>query len=419
MTVENLFANDLTPPLEAETVVSPEESPSPLAGYVLRELPGDLLAVESGAMTYDTLRDKQAALLEAVAESIDANDDPPAALVTQLDLAFMLSGYIPVHDQEDEASPTAYDVCPPQLLALLDAQTQRYGISNRLDYELIIDVNVAEMARTGHLRTFTVGDVGRAERDFYIGHFIAEPYIGNSAGQMQRVIAEPTSPDNLERLADAATSMRMFHRYMALYHNLTRDQFMDFSRYFATYPPDEQFPTGRRNVSGAFMPSVQLAELALHAPTPMHRVFLDEAMPYFPKYAQPLITISMARSGDGANILDMLEGGRLAMGDEQQAALMKSHLNVLTTNFKGMRRTHARIVGEKVPHIYGETDDGEDVTLVLSDEQLREFGEQDILAAGATRSANFNVEALLIGSTYRMLRAQERVRAFRIPEPTA
>jgi hypothetical protein len=161
---------------------------SPLEGYVTGEMAADLLAVKNEEMTYDELAAKQAGVLEAAAPLIAANSDPYVGKTIHMDMLFMFGSYIP-------AGEDMYRVAPPALMSHIQQQSDRLGIESFITYDLIVDHNSEEYLRTGVMRTFTGGTVGMNERDFYLGHHLAEPYARNAAYKLHGLAEQPTLMD--------------------------------------------------------------------------------------------------------------------------------------------------------------------------------------------------------------------------------
>ncbi|MET0779212.1 MAG: hypothetical protein ABWY71_00100 [Candidatus Saccharimonadales bacterium] len=379
-----LFTDQPTP---AEMIAPPEQSPSPLAGYTLTEMVEDLDSVAKNEMSYAELRAKQEAVLAGAAERIAANTDLHAAKVTQMDLAFMLGGYLKADEhKETDADSVAFRLAPPQLLGLLKQQADRFGIPPLMDYDLIIDVNSSEYLEHGHMRTFT-GHPG--ERDFYLGHHLSEPYVKAAAYQLRTVIDTPHQVDVNAVLESAADNMRTFRQFMQKYIKLSTAAFGNMRPYLASYPG------GIRNASGAFMPGVPLAELALHAPTDEHGKFLDESAPYFPQWAQTPITDAREASTRGRNIMDMVTSGEISLTDEGNAA--HTALREFVDEFVRFRMAHHAATRKQIPGAFP-------AGAAVSRSALREFGEPDITSVdGVKGTADFNIQNVLGGSINRLL----------------
>ncbi|HWZ66037.1 MAG TPA: hypothetical protein VNX65_04605 [Patescibacteria group bacterium] len=377
-------------PDSQELVASVESSISPLGEYTLGEMPNDLAAVRDGGMSYTELRTKQEAVLTDVALQIAGNTDPHVATITQLDLAFMLGGYLPLEAH-------AYREAPAQLLGLLDQHADRFGLPARMDYELIIDINTEEYRRTGHMRTFTNGNTALAERDFYQGHHDSEVYVKAAAYQLRNIVEHPNN-GNAGRIIEAASSnMRIFREYMATYMRLTKDDFGTMRPYLASYPD------GIRNASGAFMPSVQLTELALHAPTAEQGMYMDESMRYFPRWARDILGDWREQSARGCNVLDLVTNGHLEL-DAHSAHTLKE----LVDEFLKFRTAHMAATRKQIPEAF------EGQVVPVSRRQLAEFGEPDIMAGGAKGTAGFVIVNVLGGAAHRIVMAQQQLEATQV-----
>lgn len=371
-----------------EAVAAAELSASPLAHYVLAEMPNDLEAIRAESMSYEDLRAKHDAVLDQFALEIDANTDIEKATVTQLDLAFMLGAYLPLKEN-------AYREASPQLMALLDQQADRFGLPRRMDYDLIIDVNSAEYHRTGRMRTFTVGENALGERDFYLGHSESERFVKAAAYQLHSLIEMPETVDVNRTLEAAAANMKTFREYMGYYMRLSRVAFDTMRPYLDSYPD------GTRNASGAFMPSVQLAELALHTPTEGQNTYIDESMSYFPAWSRDIVKTFQEQSMRGNNVVTRVVSGDLVLDENGKKAL-----DGLVNEFLTFRTTHLAATRKQIPQAF----DQEPPT---SRRQIREFGEPDIMGEGDDRSkkgtAGFNIVNVLGGAAHRLAMTQQQL----------
>ena len=380
-----LYAPGLSYGLQDAAELSIEQSASPLADYILDELPADLAAIREGEYTYDEpngLRDKHSAILEHYADIIAANNDPDVAAATQMDLAFMLGSYLPL-------GKDAIASLPPKLSELLQLQADRWGLPPHMDYELIIDVNARETARTGRTRTYLSGEAGKTERDFYLGHAEAELFAKAAAFSVEDLINDPGHANATQILEDAAKNMEVFVRFMQAYIRMDADHFNAFRPYLADYPH------GPRNASGAFMPSVQLFELSLRPPTGQQRVFLDNGLAYMPRWGRPQVAEACKRSEGGGNVLDLYKGGELQLDD----AGLKAYASLLD-NLVNFRMAHSAATYKQIPGAFEEQTRG---PRPVSRPALKAYGELSILGAGEAGTAGFNVRDILAGTISRLL----------------
>lgn len=402
-----LFTNQADSP---ESFPDPRAPRNPITEYVLAELPLDLAAIQEGTINYVDLATKHAVLLDGIAPTIEANTDEQAATVMQMDLAFMLGGYLPIGSAKaydpgvEYTGPNAYEVAPPQLLTLLELQANRFELPRRMDYELIIDVNSAEYHRTGTMRTFLTGEDALGERDFYQGHSEAEVFIKEAAAQLGALIDNPELPNKAEILRAAAANVRILDKYMRKYQDNNGQGFKN-SVFDAMRPYLASYPDGIRNASGAFMPSVQLAELALHAPSEQYDKQLDESMPYFPRWARAIMPQLREDSRSGRNLEDMVKSGELQLTDEEQQLL-----GSIVDQFIGFRKSHLSVVRTKNIPIPDKP---------ASIPGFQAFGEPDVMeAGGAHGTADFNILNLLAGSTHRLVDLRRKLQESRAQRAT-
>ncbi|HLZ15218.1 MAG TPA: hypothetical protein VKQ34_04480 [Candidatus Saccharimonadales bacterium] len=359
---------------------------SPLEDYVVHELPADLRAVDEGSMTRQQLAEKQAGMLTDTWPQISQNLDPHTAKSTHLDFLFMLGGYIP-------AGADMYRSAPPMLLSLIGAQCDRFrGLRPYMTYEMIVDYNAEEYRRTGAVRVYADGDDGLHERDFYLGHHAAEPYAKAAAYGLHTLAERPDQVNATATLQTVVTNLNEFRRFMGAYTRLPRSTFAYFRQYLAGYAD------GTRNASGAFMPSVQLLELALLAPTEMYGVYLDESRPYFPDWSVPVIEDWRIASASGMNVEDRVATGSLAL-DEQGRTALADAIN----QFLHFRTTHLGITKAQIPDAFTSTA-GLDKGSIG-----RSRVEQQILDPAYKGTAGFDVRNVLTNSVVRLANLRRRL----------
>lgn len=389
-----LFQGDTTPYAISREVLSDDHeftpSDSPLADYVLDEMPQDLENVRSEdvAFSINDLSDKHALILEDLRQQIESNTDADIAKVTQLDLLFMFGCYIPEGEK-------MFEVAPPEIMALVRQQADRFeGVDPIMTYDLIIDVNSAELRKTGRMRTFFSGDEGKHERDFYLGHTLAEHHVREAAELLKELVERPNHYDPKTIFESVSTDMRSFDRVMKEYGRYPVSSFGLLRPYLASYAD------GTRNASGAFMPSVQMLEAVLHAPTPMYQQFIDESMPYFPQSAQPTIKSWSEESANGKNIADLIDSGSLTLDQES-----KSYLIVTIDQFINFRMMHLGITRKQIPEAF-------DRDAKLSRSAVRAILEEmQITSPEVAGTAGFDVKNVLQNSVVRLFRLLDRIEA--------
>lgn len=380
---EQLFTG-FTEPAVAE--VGPELGRSPLETYTTQEMPAALRAISEGRMTYKDLAAQQTVLLTEMAPTIAANLDPRVARETQLDLLFMFGGYIPTEDD-------MYRTSPPALNGLIRQQCGRFeDLKPYMTYEMIVDVNAAAYNRTGVMRVYADGIDGQHERDFYLGHHLAEPFARNAAYNLQALATRPDLYDAGATLTSVRDDLNEFNRFMGSFARLPKESFGYFRQYLAGYAD------GTRNASGAFMPSVQLLELATMPPTPMYEVYLRESMKYFPAWSRPDMQAWHQASKEGVNIEDQINSRHLRLDDEARATLLE-----VIDGFIDFRMTHLGITKKQIPAAFSSLKQ-----LTRRHVELQD-GEQQILEPEQKGTAGFDVRNVLTNSAYRLLMLQRRL----------
>lgn len=372
-------------PIPVEAMNGGEFGRSPLEDYVVTEMPADLRAIKADEISYEELADKHSALLTTAAPAIEANTDTHTAEVTHMDLMFMFGGYIP-------AGQEMYDKAPDQLLELMQQHGAQHNLKPFMTYEQIIDLNSSEYERTGVMRTYTDGEVGKSERDFYYGHYVAEPYAKDAADKLHQLAENPQEYDVEEVLADVETDLKEFTGFMRRYGKLPKEHFTHFREYLGAYAD------GTRNASGAFMPSPQLLEVAMLPPSEHYDAYVDASMDYFPRWAQPEIAERRAKSAYGVNIEDKLASGELTLGEAGQTRLV-----AVVDRFIDFRMSHLGITRAQIPGAFSSLEE------LTRRHIAAQEGERQIKAPSYSGTAGFDVRNILTNSAYRLLKLRERL----------
>jgi hypothetical protein len=388
-----LFGKPLNVPPAATQEALPdnhEGAEAILRNYILEELPTDLRAMTEGEVGIDQLAVKHEAILAPIEIEVSRNADPHSAQSTQLDLLFMLGSYLPSGDE-------AFAIAPRPLMSMLTQNHHKFGIPERMDYASIIDFNVAEYNRTGQIRLYSDGEAANYERDFYVGHYESEPLVKAAYYRLRALTENAGLVDPTGYFEDALQQMNQFNKYMRAYHSLPDGDFSYFRQFLVSYPD------GTRNASGAFMPSVQLMELALHKPTDEQEVFIRESMPYFPKWSIPVLQEQWQASEKGHNIEDQIKSGELTLSDDQLTILLG-----LIDSFIQFRSIHIGVTSKKLPDAFPPDK-------LISKSQIKSLsGERSILELDKNvkeGSANFNVQNVLGNSILRLYQLRDRLEA--------
>lgn len=298
----------------------------------------------------------------------------------------MLGTYIP-------AGEGAYKFAPPALLASLAYNCDRFDIDERMTYELIIDVNTAEFLRTGLMRVYSQEEeTAKHERDFYAGHYFAEPHMKAAAFNVKAMMDRPAEVNKAKILAPAVNGVIRYAQHLRQYGQLPTDGFSYFRQFLDTYPD------GKRNASGAFMPSPQLLEPLLHKPSAEYQVFLRESHDYFPHWSQQMIKDWIRASLDGINVADFITAGKLEMDEEAT-----KYMRMVVRNLIVSRHSHIGITHKHIPVAFPEKP-------VIKLSELKDFGEHNIMDEGALRgTAGFNVQHVLGNSVFRLTQLYEQL----------
>lgn len=360
--------------------------PSPFRDYVIEDLPLDLARRSSGQMDYGQLREKHIRLVNDAAVACESISDLPSARVVQLDLLFMLGAFAPI-------GPESF---PAPLVRLISAQSSRFPeLDPHLSYELLIDVNCEQYESCGDIRVFSAGELATYERDFYLGHYLSEPLARTAAENLRAVVEQPGAANSAALLQEAAHCLDEFRLFMAAYSKLPVDAFNEFRRYHAGYPG------GPRGASGAFMPSVQLVELALLPPTKLYDVFLDDALEYFPFWSRPVISEWRDSSTCGRNVSQLFNEGLIGLDDTDMAEALLKVIDKLAD----FRMVHLGITRKAIPEAFTKS------AAPTRRNIMEQGGELPLSDGDVMGTSGFSARNLLTNSVYRLLELRQDVAA--------
>ncbi|HZM64424.1 MAG TPA: hypothetical protein VFB59_04795 [Candidatus Saccharimonadales bacterium] len=348
-----------------------------LAAYTLHQMPAELRALsnlkgEDANKAYVDLAAKHAEILDDAAPDVYSNSDKAKAEIAQLDLLFMLGCYLPGEAEADA-------LVPPQLRAMLTYNAERFRLPKHMDYDMIIDVNTRRFMETGEIRVYSDGPERNSERDFYIGHYYAEPKVKDAVGSVRTILENPDLPNKKAMLDFARTQLTACRAIIGNYAQMPPEHFIYFRRHLMAYAD------GTRNASGTFLPSIQQLEVAMHAPTTAYLAFLEEAQPYFPAWARERMAEQTSDSRGGNNLLSKVLQGGIHLSTEE----LKSFRD-LADEFLLTKNTHAQVAHRLIPKAFSAG------KLVV--DQVSAKPEQDIFAVGEAVYAgtgDFNIPHLL------------------------
>jgi len=311
---------------------SPEKPTTVLDRYVLRELPKDIRAWNDHSVSFDELAARHVPVLEAERERLIALTDSKQAALAQLDLLMLLGAYLP-------AKETAYQHAPALLLELLERLSVAHKLPPRLTYEFIVDVNVTAFLQSGgNIRTFSTDPV---ERDFYLGHYLAEQHIRRSYEQLHTLLERPNAADKSIRLQEILTGLKQFTAYMAAFARLPAESYAYFRRFLVPYPDKI------KNASGAFMPTPQLFETLLHTPGKAQTEYLRRNLRYFPRWAQEKLRLQIDAKEPTLNVQSLLDHNALHLD-----ATERELLDAVIEQFVRFKLTHIKVASSKIPEAF-------------------------------------------------------------------
>jgi len=322
--------------LRLQSPSEPSRQSNTLAHYVVHELPKDIRSWSDNLTSFKDLAERHAALLASERARLYSLKNDQQAAVAQLDLLMLLGAYLP-------AKEAVYQLAPPLLLELLAYISAQHELPPRLTYELIVDVNTTAFLRSdGDIRTFSHGKTGRVERDFYIGHYLAEKHIHSSYQLLRAVLQDPFLANRHAYLQSALSGLEQFTAYMSAYSRLPADDYAYFRRFLTPYPDKI------KNASGAFMPTPQLFETLLHTSGFAQTEYLRRNLQYFPRWAHADLQAQMNPQTVTPTVQSLLASGALQHLDEAEHQL----LDALVEQFIRFKLTHIKVASSKIPEAF-------------------------------------------------------------------
>ncbi|HSW78253.1 MAG TPA: hypothetical protein VLG36_05635 [Candidatus Chromulinivoraceae bacterium] len=323
-----------------------------LSQYVINELPRDIKEWNDDILSIEELAKRQVVVLEAEQKRLRTLKNNEEAAVAHLDMLMLLGAYLPTKE-------VAYQVAPPLLLELLTYLSARHHLPYRLTYELIVDVNVTAFLRSGgDIRTFSNGKTGRVERDFYVGHYLAEQHIRRSYELLRTILDHPAMTDKHTKLKSTLKALEQFTSYMTAFERLPPDSYAYFRRFLVPYPDNV------RNASGAFMPTPQLFEMLLHTPGFTQTEYLRHNLQYFSRWAQEDLQAHIEAKAQPVTLQSLLDSGTLPLETDERKLV-----DAIIEQFVQFKLTHIKVASSKIPEAFPKPP-------ILGRENLRAFQPQ-------------------------------------------
>jgi len=317
-------------PKEIENRI-PERPLGAVSDFVVERLPMELEAIRVGSDT-QKVTNLVGSLIENLSHEKIAKvmRSPHNLGLAGLDLKMLEAGIVQ-HGGK----------APEKLTHLVDIFSREANQPPGLTYEELIDINPP-----GDKRTFTKGQVGRSESDFYEGHRRIEHHLQNGIHAISHGI-NILIERNLEgiqravgNIQDARGEMARVVGYMGDFRSkFSKDHFSEFRPYLDPHPT-----RGLKGPSGAFSARIPVLELFVVGDQLLeeHKPYLENNIVYFPREGRRQIKKAIDASENGLTLF--AQSNRLGNPDE----LIVSIANLYSTFFD-FRSQHYGAVAHHVP----------------------------------------------------------------------
>lgn len=245
----------------------PERPLGALSNFVVEEMPSMLAGVRAGELDISLVSNRARSLLR----------DLPAGVLTRevkndlarLDLKMLEVGI--VHSG---------GIVPIVLMQVVDRFSQAAGVPSGILYEEVILINPVS-----DRRTFTTGDPGKSEADFYERHRRIEGHLDRGINLIHHaissvIITRKTAEASglLRRVSVELDKVNGYMEDVAM--KMPKEHFAEFRRYFGSH-------SGRnlKGPSGAFTAGIPTLDLLVggeNLPEEFHNYISDNIM-YFPR----------------------------------------------------------------------------------------------------------------------------------------
>lgn len=300
----------------------------PISDFVVEQLPIELEAIRGGKSTENLVREAYS-LIQGM-PSFDARiQDAHSRDLAGLDLKIL------------EAAIAHSGAIPPDSLVLsVDAFAAKNNQPPAITYEEIILINPP----ADH-RTFTRGEPGQSEADFYEGHRRIEAYLAQAINTVELGIQALTSGSEDVGTVGVAIGTRadyieqVIHYMHAIGMKMPKEHFAEFRPYLGTHPIRQT-----KGPSGAFTARIPILELLLageHLPEE-YMQYLENNKMYFPRSGR--IQIDQARS--------MVEEGLTLTALSRRLGnpeALDGGIDLLGKSIRKFRGVHYKGVAHQVP----------------------------------------------------------------------
>lgn len=341
-------------PVEAMTRV-PTRPLGKFSDFVVMNLPDSLTAIREGTANPSALNELREGLTEELTSDIitRAISTPASADLALLDLLIMDNALVRTTQPN------------PKLTALIESFAAANGRPPVITYEDLILINPL----TTDCRINTEGEIGAAERDFYIAHREIEEDL-DVLIDTSKVAIERLKREGPNAVIDVATMIHSaglkwveINAYMTLLGEvMSTEHFSTFRPYFLEHPTRTR-PDGRKykGPSGAFTASIPVFEI-LFAGEKMNpeqfNYFRDNEV-YFPRKGQRDIQEALEYLGDGLTLTQLASSLDNPPILVEELAKLDYYLNQFRgKHYAGVRRQIPGAIEGNVSGSAGETDVG-------------------------------------------------------------
>lgn len=318
-------------PKEQE-VCRPTRPLEEVSNFVIEQLPQELEYVRNGQAHGDDLRDIAADILRNTSDSIFANalQDPLQRDLAGLDLKILEAAIV-----HSSSKP------PGMLVQLVNKFSQASDQPPIITYEEIILVNPV-LDR----RTFTNGEIGKSEADFYEGHRLIEGHLDNVVDGIVsgiQILAERNIAgveEVTQRLQTASAGFTSVIEYMhVIGMKMRREHFAEFRQYLGSH--------SLRNLkgpSGAFtagIPTIDLLLAGENLPGEFY-AYLEENRMYFPRSGRKGLERARILGQNGLSLVSLTE----QLGFPEQ---LTDPISAISEQVRVFRGHHYRGVKYQIP----------------------------------------------------------------------
>ena len=229
---------------------------------------------------------------------------------------------------------------PTELTQLVDTFSEATGQLPMITYEDLIYINPESDPRT-----FTMGEVGNSEYDFYFGHLRIERVLETVTQQVEQAaqLLQQETPQVPQAIAALEEAVQLFSEAQQDMHavgmDLPKDHFAIFRKFFNTHPTREL-----KGPSGAFTAAVPVLDMRLGGENlePSYFNYLQDNEMYFPRTGRQEMAHAYQKIEAGETLSTLSAG----VGNPEE---LVNVLHALSDQVRQFRGQHYRGVRHQIP----------------------------------------------------------------------